>query len=158
MGTKTEYDNNGTLVVIRVYDAPRQAVFDAWMETSKVQDWWGCADTVEVKSEIEPKLGGKYCHEMTLRNGYVQPGRAEFIEYDPPRVFAYAAPRSDEMPEGEGMDMKVRVEFIELNDNQTEVRLTHTGIPHEFSPFIEDGWTAAFGKLFRFLVTQAHAA
>jgi hypothetical protein len=62
------------------------------------------------------------------------------------------------MEEGEGVEMSVRVEFTALNENQTQVRLTHTGIPHEFSPFIIDGWGAAFGKLYRFLVTEAHAA
>lgn len=157
MTTQTEYED-GTLVVTRVYDAPQQTVFDAWIETSKVQEWWGCADTLEVKSEIEPKLGGKFCHEMSLRGGHIQPGLAVFVEFDPPSVLAYAAPRSDEMPEGEGTDMLVRVEFIDLGDDKTKIRLTHSGIPHEFSPFIIDGWAAAFGKLFRFLFQEAHAA
>lgn len=157
MTTQTQYED-GKLIVTRTYDAPREAVFDAWIATSKLEQWWGCADTMEVKAEVEPKLGGKYCHEMTLRGGHVQPGQAVFVEFDPPSVLAYAAPRSDEMPEGEGDNMLVRVEFIDRGENRTEVRLTHSGIPHEFSPFIIDGWGAAFGKLYRFLVQQSFAA
>ncbi len=161
MTTETDYDDNGTLVVTRTYDAPIEAVFDAWIQTSKVQQWFGCADTVKVKSTIDPKVGGDYTHEMTLKTAHgdhIVPGVSVFTEYDPPNVLAYAPPRSEEMEDGEGAEMSVRVEFTARGNNQTEVRLTHTGIPHEFSPFIIDGWGAAFGKLYRFLVTEAHAA
>ena len=159
MTTETDYDN-GTLVVTRTYDAPIEAVFDAWVQTSKVQQWFGCADTRQVKSTIEPRVGGSYTHEMTLQtaNGdHIVPGVSVFTEYDPPNVLAYAPPRSEEMEDGEGAEMSVRVEFSDRK-GKTEVRLTHTGIPDEFSPFIIDGWGAALGKLFRFLFTEAHAA
>lgn len=158
MTTQTDYDGNGTLVVTRTYDAPIEAVFDAWVQTSKVQQWFGCADTTKVNSTIEPKIGGSYTHEMTIRGEHVVPGVAYFTEYDPPHVLAYSPPRPDEMPEDAGFNMGVRVEFTALDDNKTKIKLTHTGIPHEFSPFIIDGWGAAFGKLYRFLVTEAHAA
>jgi len=160
MSTETDYDN-GTLVVTRTYGAPIEAVFDAWIQTSKVQQWFGSADTVNVSSTINPKVGGDYTHEMTLRTAHgdhVVPGVSVFTEYDPPSLLAYAPPRAEAMEQGEGADMSVRVEFTAVSDNQTEVRLTHTGIPDEFSPFIIDGWGAAFGKLYRFLVTEAHAA
>lgn len=161
MTTETDYDDNGTLVVTRTYDAPIEAVFDAWIETSKVQQWFGCADTVNVNSIIEPKVGGAYTHEMTLKTphgDHIVPGVSVFTEYDPPNVLAYAPPRSPEMEDGEGEEMSVRVEFTALSANQTQVLLTHRGIPDEFSPFIIGGWGAAFGKLFRFLFTEAHAA
>lgn len=160
MTTETDYDDNGTLVVTRTYDAPIEAVFDAWIQTSKVQQWFGCADTVKVNSTVEPKVGGSYTHEMTLKTAHgdhIVPGVSVFTEYDPPNVLAYAPPRPDEMTLGEGADMSVRVEFTALGDDQTQVRLTHTGIPPEFSAFIIDGWGAAFGKLYRFLITEAHA-
>jgi len=38
------------LIVSRVYDAPREMVFDAWFETSKVKQWWGCAECTDVPS------------------------------------------------------------------------------------------------------------
>ena len=65
MSTESSF-SKGTLTITRLYDAPREAVFDAWIETSKVQQWWGCAQTTAVRSEIEPKIGGVYNHHMTL--------------------------------------------------------------------------------------------
>ena len=69
MLTETNYDD-GTLVITRVYPAGQQAVFDAWVEAEQVKDWWGCADTTNVESEVCQEVGGKYEHKMTLRGQY----------------------------------------------------------------------------------------
>ncbi|MCP3918032.1 MAG: hypothetical protein GY711_20990 [bacterium] len=58
---------NGQLIVSRVYDAPREAVFEAWIETSKVGQWWGCTECTAVRSEIEPRVGGTYNNHMTVQ-------------------------------------------------------------------------------------------
>ena len=39
MTTDLKYED-GKLTVTRIFDAPRQAVFEAWVETTKVQQWW----------------------------------------------------------------------------------------------------------------------
>ncbi len=152
MSTKTNFEN-GTLIVTRIYNASREAVFDAWVNTAKVEQWWGCADTTNVKSEIEPLVGGKFVHEMTLKGKHIIPGNAVFTEFYPPARLAYAS--------GDANDpMSVSVEFIEV-DSGTLVRLVHTGIPDmrvegdvELSEIIRGGWTAAFGKLCVFMEKQ----
>ena len=151
MSTKTTYEN-GRLTVARVYDAPREEVFEAWIETAKVEKWWGCADTTKVKSEVEPRVGGKYCHLMTIREVGDYPMNAVITEYDPPALLAYEL-------EGmaPGQTMTVRVVFTEIGD-QTEVRLTHDNLPTEMGDMVSAGWTASFGKLDRFLIDEAAAA
>ncbi len=153
MLSETNY-SDGKLVISRLYTAAQQAVFDAWIEAEQVQNWWGCADTTNVESDIETKVGGKYEHQMTLRGQYQHVAQGVFTEYDPPNVLAYTINGPEEAGD---TGMHVRVEFKSV-EGGTQVTLTHTGIPHEFSPFIVDGWTAAFGKLFRFLFEQAQAA
>lgn len=153
MLTETNYDN-GTLVISRVYPAAQQAVFDAWVEADQVKDWWGCADTTDVESEVCREVGGKYEHKMTLRGEYQHIAQGVFTDYDPPNLLAYTINGPEEAGD---TGMHVRVEF-EAVEGGTKVTLTHTGIPHEFSPFIVDGWTAAFGKLFRFLMQHMQAA
>ena len=151
MSTKTSFEN-GQLTVTRVYDAPRDAVFDAWIETSKVEKWWGCADTTQVTSTVEPRVGGKYCHLMTIKDAGEFPMNAVITDYDPPALLAYEV--AGMQP---GQTMTVRVEFME-RDGQTEVRLTHDNIPTEFGEIITGGWSAAFDKLDGFLVAEAAAA
>ncbi len=139
----------GKLIITRRYDAPREEVFEAWIETSKVQQWWGCAECTSVRSEVEPKVGGRYNHHMTIKGAGEVPGFATLTEYDPPARLAYVS--AD--PEGAEDNMKVTVEFIEAAGG-TLVRLVHAGIPEmkvegdiELRQIIRGGWTAALGKL-----------
>jgi len=149
---------DGKLHVSRVYDAPREAVFDAWIATHKLEQWWGCAQTTAVSAEIECKVGGKFNQTMTLDNGHVMPGEATFSEYDPPKRLVFGSPG----PTGE--PMTISVDFTEV-DGGTLVHLVHSGIPDmqvdgdiEMHDIIRGGWTAAFGKLAGFLETTASAS
>jgi len=139
MNTELKYENN-TLTVTRVFDAPREAVFEAWVETSKVQRWWGCAQTTNVISEIEPRIGGKYYHMMKLEGAGELPMTSRFTVYDPPKRLAYAEEGDDPNRQ------QVTVDFIEHGDG-TEVRLVHENLKDEYSEYVKAGWTAALGKL-----------
>lgn len=143
MSVSTRYQN-GVLTVTQVFDAPREAVFSAWVETSKVEQWWGCADTTKVSSTIEAKCGGRYDHDMTI-NGDIHCAKAVITEYDPPARLSYRMVKTDFSPE-----MSVNVLF-EVEGAGTRVTLTHAGIPDPLSEVIKGGWTAAFGKLEKFL-------
>ena len=146
----TEFNfESGTLTATRIYDAPRELVFEAWIETSKTQKWWGCDKCVSVRSEIEPKVGGKYNHHMTLEGIGEIPGHSTLIEFDPPNKLAYQS----SMPNDENVKMTVSVEFSDT-DQGTKVVLTHSGIPDmrvegdcELHEIIQGGWTAALEKL-----------
>ncbi len=156
MSTDVKFED-GNLIVSRVYDAPRDAVFEAWFETSKVQQWWGCAECTSVRSEIEPKVGGQYNHHMTIKGAGEVPGFATLTEYDPPARLAFTSADAD----GPDAGMTVSVDFSEVEDG-TLVRLVHAGIPDikvdgdvEMREIIRAGWTAAFGKLDAFLKVAA---
>lgn len=146
--TETKFED-GNLIVTRIYEAPRELVFEAWIETSKVQQWWGCGDCEEVRSEIEPKVGGCYNHHMTLKGGHDVPGFATLTIYEPPEKLAF----SSSMPGPEELTMTVTVTFTEV-DGGTRVQLVHAGIPDikvegdmEMREIVRGGWTDAFGKL-----------
>ena len=148
MDTEIEFED-GNLIVNRLYDAPIDEVFDAWIETSKIKRWWGCAECTDVQSEVEPKVGGKYNHHMTIetpQGPHEAPGFATLVEYDPPRKLAYTSNDDDD-------PMVITVTFTEEGGG-TRVRLVHSNIPDmkvdgdiELREIIRQGWTAAFGKL-----------
>jgi uncharacterized protein YndB with AHSA1/START domain len=147
--TELKYTNR-TLTVTRVFDAPREAVFEARIETSKVQKWWGCAQTTEVSSEVEPRVGGKYHHSMTLgAQGEIQMA-CRFTVYEWPSRLAYVDEGDD--PNGQ----RVTVDFIE-REGRTEVRLVHENLPEEYGEFVKDGWTAAMKKLAGVLTAELAA-
>jgi uncharacterized protein YndB with AHSA1/START domain len=144
------------LILTRVFAAPRAAVFEAWVETSKVQQWWGCAEATKVRSEIEPRVGGRYDHHMTIAGVGEVPSCGRITAFDPPARLAYAC----EIPPGAcphaGKTMTVTVDFVEVAGG-TEVRLVHAGIPAEHRDVVRAGWTAAMEKLARLLATEAPA-
>ena len=159
MSTETRFED-GKLIVTRVYDAPRELVFEAWVETSKVQQWWGCEQCTSVRSEIEPRIGGQYNHHMTIAGAGEVPAMATLTQYEPPSRLAYES----SLPGDESTTMAVSVEFLET-DGGTLVRLTHAGIPDtrvegdlELRAIVRSGWTAAFGKLGAFLNSQQEHA
>ena len=139
METKLDYEN-GTLTVTRIFDAPRQEVFDAWVEVGKVQKWWGCAQTTLVKSEIEPCVGGKYHHAMDIEGHGTFLKEGTFTEFEAPSRIAFSE------PDGQSYT----VDFLDLGA-QTKVVLVHSGIREEFIEFVKPGWTAAFEKLGKLL-------
>jgi uncharacterized protein YndB with AHSA1/START domain len=152
---KTEIRIEGDrLILTRVFRAPREEVFAAWVETSKVQAWWGCAEAASVRSEVEPRVGGRYDHHMTIPGVGEVPGCARLTEFDPPRRLAYVT----QVPQGAGPQagrpMTVTVDFVEVAGG-TEVRLVHAGIPTEFRGIVRAGWTAAMEKLARLLADGA---
>lgn len=156
MSTDVKFED-GNLVVSRVYAAPREAVFEAWFETSKLKQWWGCAECTDVRSEVERKVGGAYNHHMTIEGAGEVPGYATLTEYDPPARLAYTSAS----PAGPDSQMVVSVDFTEV-EGGTHVRLVHAGIPDirvqcdvELNAIIRAGWTAAFGKLGTFLAAPA---
>lgn len=148
MSTEATYAD-GVLTLRRIYNAPREAVFDAWVETSKVERWWGCGQTTRVRSAVEPHIGGKYHHLMTHEVAGDIPMEGEFTEFDPPAALAYRVADVHT-----GQTMEVRVEFIERG-SATEIVLTHRGAPAELKDIIIGGWSAAFDKLDRVVTEEA---
>lgn len=147
MSLTTNY-SNGALTVSKLYDAPREEVFNAWVETAKVQEWWGCGDTTKTVSNIDAKEGGNFNHVMTI-HGSDFPAKARITEYVPPARLAYETEENEVSPK-----MTVEVDFTE-DGGKTRVTLTHSGIPAPLSDIITAGWSAAFGKLETFLAREA---
>ena len=155
MDTHTRIQN-GNLTVTRTYNAAIEDVFEAWIETSKIKQWWGCAECTDVRSEVEPKIGGKYNHHMTIATEYGDheaPGFATLVEYAPPNRLAYTS-------NDEGDPMIITVTFTAV-EGGTEVELVHANIPdmvvdgdQKLHDVIRSGWTAAFGKLAPVIETE----
>ena len=159
MTTNIEFKNNN-LIVVRTYKASIEKVFEAWIETSKVKQWWGCAECIDVRSEIEPRVGGAYNHHMTIENEHGRfdvKGFATLVEYDPPNRIAYTS-------NDENDPMIITVDFKSV-EGGTEVRMVHSNIPDmkvegdiPMKDIIQAGWTAAYQKLSNFLESELQSA
>ena len=57
------------LVIIRIFDAPRELVWMAWTEPEHFMRWWGPKDFTAPFCQIDLRVGGKYLNCMRSSNG-----------------------------------------------------------------------------------------
>lgn len=71
------------VVVSRLIHAPRERVFDAWINPSKLAQWWGPHGFTNTRCEIDPRPGGKvYIEMIRASDGKMFPldGEVEIVE------------------------------------------------------------------------------
>jgi uncharacterized protein YndB with AHSA1/START domain len=131
--------------ITRVFDAPRDLVFQAWTDPDHVAQWFG-PDGFQAPREtvtIDLRVGGRYELAMVQQqSGALFPVRYEIIELDPPRLLVL---KSEPMPEM-GMH-EPTVTRIELHDHGNKTRMSLSDGPYTQSAHAEAGWNGAFAKL-----------
>lgn len=74
-----------TVVVSRLIDAPRERVFDAWIDPAKLARWWGPNGFSNPRCEIDPRPGGKIHIDMIREaDGRAFPLEGEVEEVEAP--------------------------------------------------------------------------
>jgi uncharacterized protein YndB with AHSA1/START domain len=141
------------VLITRIFEAPREQVFRAWIDPDDVAAWYG-PDHMEAPRErirIDPRVGGRWELTMVPLGG----GSGEFpIGYD---IVELVEPelivlRSDPMPHM-GMH-KPTVTRVEFHDHGDKTRITLTDGPYPGgSGHAEAGWIGAFEKLAAFVAS-----
>ena len=133
------------VLITRIFDAPRDLVFQAWTDPDQVALWFG-PDGFETPREtvtIDLRVGGRYELGMVqAQSGALFPVRYEIIELDPPRLLVL---KSEPMPAG-GLH-EPTVTRIELHDHGEKTRMSLSDGPFTQSAHAEAGWNGAFVKL-----------
>lgn len=71
------------MVIIRVFDAPRERVWKAWTDPKYVMQWWGPKGWTCPFCEIDFRVGGKYLFCMRGPDGYEGWNAGEYHEIVP---------------------------------------------------------------------------
>ena len=139
-----------TLRIERTYNAPAQAVFDAWTSEEVMRRWWHAAhDWETTEASVDLRVGGEV--RVVMRNPHEDVeygGGGRYTEIDPPRRLAFTWIWDD--------DPRRKRQLIELDfeedDGVTTVRFTHRDLwDEEAVRSFEEGWTKAFENLQRTL-------
>ena len=147
MNDPTPVATDQQVLITRIFDAPRERVFDAWTDPEEVSEWFGPEhmQTPRERIRIDLRVGGRY--ELTM----VRPGGEgemtigyEIVELVEPELLVL---RSDPMPEmGMHEGTVVRVEFHDHGE-KTRMTLSDGPLPAESRDHAAAGWNAAFAKL-----------
>jgi uncharacterized protein YndB with AHSA1/START domain len=135
------------VLITRVFDAPRKAVFAAWTDPRQIARWYG-PERLEVPFEdvhVDLCVGGRFELVMVDREaGRRYPLRYEIVELVVPELLVLRCPAMPEM--GVPHDVLTRVE---LHDHGDKTRMTLSDGPYP-SPGRDGaaaGWSAAVEKL-----------
>jgi len=150
--------NRNELTIVRVFDAPREAVWKAWTDPERAKRWWGPEGFTAPFIKIDLRVGGKYLFCMRSPDGKDYWSTGVYREIVPLQRIVSTDSFADEkgnvvpashygMPSDLPMEMLVTVTFEELG-GKTRMTLRHVGLPAgEQSKMAEQGWNASFDKL-----------
>jgi uncharacterized protein YndB with AHSA1/START domain len=87
--TMTVYSEGTELVFERTFDAPRDVVWNAFMDPDRIPRWWGPHGTTTEVVEMDVRVGGtwRYISRAPDRDDIVFHG--EYLEVEPPERFTW---------------------------------------------------------------------
>ena len=57
------------LIITRVFDAPRELIFQYWTDPEYIKKWWGPTDYTCPLVQVDLRVGGKYLNCMRDLDG-----------------------------------------------------------------------------------------
>jgi len=84
------------IVVTRVFDAPRELVFEAWTDPTRVVQWWGPHGFTTTIQEMVVRPGGVWRFVMHGPDGTDYPNKVVFVEVSEPDRLVYDHGGGDE--------------------------------------------------------------
>ena len=88
--------NQDEFVISRVFDAPRELVFDAWTQKQHLDKWFGPKGCQIVGGNLDLREGGTYHYGMRMPDGNVMWGKWTFREVRRPEKLVLISTFSDE--------------------------------------------------------------
>lgn len=134
------------LRIERVFDAPRELVFKAWLDPEQLSKWYGPAHfrSPQERITVEPQLGGRWELVMIQGDGGAEhPVRSRIVELVEPELLVI---ENEAMPDH---GMGVTLTRVEFHDEGAKTRMVLTDGPYEkrMGEMAGQGWAGAFDKL-----------
>jgi uncharacterized protein YndB with AHSA1/START domain len=140
-----------TVVITRVFDAPRELVFKAWTDPVHLARWWGPKGFTNPICEVDLRVGGALRIVMRAPDGAEHPMTGVFREIDPPArlVFDNVAIDREDKVLLEGL---TTVTFAEHGTGGTKLTVESRAVARvdyawRMLEGMETGWTQSIDRL-----------
>lgn len=149
-----------TITITRIFDAPRERVWDVWTNPEHLKKWWGPKNFTAPHIESDLRVGGKFLYAMHGPAGSdfdkdmwsggeyreVIPlekivSTDDFMDKDGNII----SPAEYGMP-GDWAQMVVTVTFEDAGEGKTKLTIVHEGHPAEFADNANAGWNESLDK------------
>lgn len=78
------------IVITRVFDAPRELVWNAWTDPKQIVRWWGPRGFITTIHEMDVRPGGVWKSTMHGPDGTDYPSQSVFVEVVKPERIVYS--------------------------------------------------------------------
>jgi uncharacterized protein YndB with AHSA1/START domain len=88
------------IAITRVFDAPRDLVFGAWIDPKAIGEWWGPRGFTTTTHSMEMHAGGVWKYTMHGPDGTNYPNEVRYEEVEIPEriIYSTAGSRENEEP------------------------------------------------------------
>ena len=142
--------NLGELIFTRVWDAPREVVFECMTTPEHLTHFWGPigASTPLANIIVEPHAGGRFETIMVDdASGAEYPMKGVFVEFTPPEKLVFSE------PDVEG-GMTTSITFNDVGNGKCETITHQTNVPEMYrSPEAQAGMQSSFDKMAAYIAT-----
>jgi uncharacterized protein YndB with AHSA1/START domain len=146
------------LVLSRVFNAPREIVWQAWTQPQHLTEWFAPEHFIAAAAKVDLRPGGQFLYCMRSPEGAEFWGKGVYREIAPPERLVYVDSFADEegnrvTPEQYGLSADYPAETlvtVTLADHggRTLLTLRHAGLPvGEASDMTEAGWRSQLDRL-----------
>jgi uncharacterized protein YndB with AHSA1/START domain len=139
--------NSNEILLMRVYDAPVRAVWDAWTTPEQVEKWWGPRGFTLTTHSKDLRAGGTWRYTMHGPDGVDYPNVTKYLVVEPYKKLVYDHGANDERP----ALFRVTVTFSEANGRTTMEMIStlpSPGAAREMAKFIKQaGGNATWDRL-----------
>ncbi|MBL7557316.1 MAG: SRPBCC domain-containing protein [Bdellovibrionaceae bacterium] len=90
--------NSNELKIVRVYDAPVKAVWDAWTDPKQVAKWWGPRGFTITTHSKDLRVGGHWKYTMHGPDGKDWPNLTKYFEVEPYKKLVYDHGGTEDTP------------------------------------------------------------
>ncbi|MBD2165242.1 SRPBCC domain-containing protein [Calothrix membranacea FACHB-236] len=158
----TSTQSEREIIITRIFNAPRELVFQAWTDPKHIVQWWGPKGFTTRVTELDLRPGGQSRYVMVGPDGTEYPVKGVFFEIVPPERIV----SSDEFDEGfeqlingdlpQGIVMTVMFEDLEGKTKLTlQIRhATESDRRKHEEMGVVAGWNSTFDCLDEFLAKQ----
>ncbi len=120
--TTAIYSDGTDLVFERTFDAPRELVWQAFMDPERIPRWWGPHGTTTIVAEMDVRPGGKWRYVSHAPDRDDVAFYGEYLEIDPPERFRWTF-----LFDVEGLGAQGGPETFIFEDVDGKTRVTSTG-------------------------------
>ena len=155
-------------VICRVFDAPRELVWQAFADPERMKHWFGPKGSTIVSSKMDLRVGGTYHGAMRNPDGQIMWAKFVYREVAPPERLSWVHSFSDEtggltrhpMSATWPLELLTTVTFEEAPGGKTKLTLRWAPVnatEEERKTFaaahdsMQGGWTGTFERLADYL-------